>query len=74
MLAEAGTERREGKDTLGGPGSGRLRLFPNQKDGYTERLNTPIQGTGADGLKRAMVILHPQLATMGASILLAVHD
>jgi DNA polymerase-1 len=54
--------------------SGRLRRFPSRRDGYTDRLNTPIQGSGADGMKRAMVLLHPQLAAFGAFVILAVHD
>jgi DNA polymerase I-like protein with 3'-5' exonuclease and polymerase domains len=56
--------------TLGG----RRRLFPNANDGYCERLNTPIQGTAADGMKTAMVLLHPRLREFDARMVLAVHD
>ncbi|MBK8999622.1 MAG: DUF3854 domain-containing protein [Myxococcales bacterium] len=56
--------------TLGG----RIRAFPDRRDGYSHRLNHPIQGTALDGFKAAMVILSPQLAARGARIVLAVHD
>jgi DNA polymerase-1 len=54
--------------------AGRVRTFANRKDGYTERLNMPIQGTAADGMKRAMALLGPRLARLDARIVLAVHD
>lgn len=43
-------------------------LYPN------EPLNTPIQGTAADMIKRAMVRLGPALSGMDARILLQIHD
>jgi len=54
--------------------SGRLRRFRDPHGGYCERLNTPVQGTAADGLKQAMVLLRPRLAAIGARIVLCVHD
>jgi DNA polymerase-1 len=54
--------------------SGRLRRFDEDDGGYCERLNTPIQGTAADGMKRAMVLLHQQLPRLGARLVLVVHD
>lgn len=39
-----------------------------------QRLNAPIQATGADGLKKAMVLLHDRLKPLGAHLVLAVHD
>lgn len=54
--------------------AGRVRSFSNRKDGYTERLNMPVQGTAADGMKRAMALLAPRLARLDARIVLAVHD
>lgn len=39
-----------------------------------QRLNAPIQATGADGLKKAMVLLHERLRPLGAQLVLAVHD
>jgi DNA polymerase-1 len=56
--------------TLGG----RVRRFADRSDGYTERLAHPIQGTAAEGLKRALVLLAPRLPAQGARIVLAVHD
>lgn len=53
---------------------GRARAFPDRRNGYTDRLNMPIQGTAADGFKLAIAILHPRLAALGARIVLAVHD
>ncbi len=53
---------------------GRARAFASRREGYTERLNMPIQGTAADGMKQAMVLLAPRLACFDACIVLAVHD
>lgn len=42
---------------------------------YTEKLNTPVQGTGADGLKRALALLWERRASCpGAFPVLLVHD
>src|SRR5262249_806853 len=42
---------------------------------YTEKLNTPVQGTGADGLKLALALLWERRAVCpGAVPVLAVHD
>ena len=54
--------------------SGRVQRFRDAVGGYCQRLNTPVQGTAADGLKQAMVLLRPRLAAIGARIVLCVHD
>jgi DNA polymerase-1 len=43
---------------------------------YTEKLNTPVQGSGADGLKAALVLLWEERAKVPARTfpVLAVHD
>jgi DNA polymerase-1 len=42
---------------------------------YTEKLNTPVQGTGADGLKLALALLWERREQcLGAFPVLAVHD
>ncbi len=42
---------------------------------FTERLNSPVQGTGADGLKLALALLHERRDECpGAVPILAVHD
>jgi DNA polymerase-1 len=42
---------------------------------FTEKLNTPVQGTGADGLKRALALLwERRREAPGAFPVLAVHD
>jgi DNA polymerase-1 len=42
---------------------------------FTEKLNTPVQGTGADGLKAALALLWQRRAQCpGAVPVLAVHD
>ena len=42
---------------------------------FTERLNTPVQGTGADGLKAAITLLWERRAECpGALPLLYAHD
>jgi DNA polymerase I-like protein with 3'-5' exonuclease and polymerase domains len=53
--------------------SGRLRLLPHGAARYAY-LNTPIQGTEADGLKRALALLHPQLAAIEAHLVNVIHD
>jgi DNA polymerase-1 len=41
----------------------------------TERLNTPVRGTGADGLKRALALLWEQREEcLGALPVIACHD
>jgi DNA polymerase-1 len=56
--------------------SGRLRILRtvNGRPPFTEILNTPVQGTEADGVKRAMALLHPRLKEFGASLIAVVHD
>ena len=51
---------------------GRYRETQN----FTEKLNTPVQGSGADGLKWAMVSVYrdPEWRALGASLVAAVHD
>ena len=42
---------------------------------FTEKLNTPVQGTGADGLKRALALLWERRAQCPDSVpVLVVHD
>lgn len=55
--------------TLGG----RLRRWDNRPS-LMQLLNTPVQGTGADILKRALNLLYGALANTGARILAVVHD
>ena len=44
-------------------------------DRYTEKLNTPVQGTGADGLKMALALLWENRALLWKAFpVLAVHD
>src|SRR5207245_2461557 len=43
--------------------------------GFTEKLNLPVQGTGADGLKRALALLWERRGECpGAVPVLVVHD
>jgi DNA polymerase-1 len=53
--------------------SGRLRRFEGDPP-VTELYNTPVQGTGADILKRAMARLRPHLACFDAELVACVHD
>ncbi|MDI3284718.1 DNA polymerase [Polyangium sp. 15x6] len=64
--------RQEKPDALR-TASGRIRYFgePNQ---FNAKLCTPIQGTAADGMKQAMVLLAPHLNGLGAQMFLVVHD
>jgi DNA polymerase I-like protein with 3'-5' exonuclease and polymerase domains len=54
--------------------SGRVSYYFDPDEDYNARLAFPIQGTAADGMKQAMVLLHPHLKRLGAKIILAVHD
>jgi DNA polymerase-1 len=52
--------------------TGRRRLGVNR---FTEKLNTPVQGTGADGLKLALALLWERRGDCPAAVpVLAVHD
>jgi DNA polymerase-1 len=52
--------------------TGRRRLEVSR---YTEKLNTPVQGTGADGFKTALALLWKRRHECpGAALVLAVHD
>ena len=52
--------------------TGRRRLGVNR---FTEKLNTPVQGTGADGIKLALALLGERREQLpGAFPVLAVHD
>jgi DNA polymerase I-like protein with 3'-5' exonuclease and polymerase domains len=70
---------RAWRDTVGLPGvsqtktnGGRVRkLGP---DDYNKKLNSPIQGTCADGMKAAMVLLDARLGPFGARMVLCIHD
>lgn len=53
---------------------GRLRRFKNRRKGYCQRLATPIQGTEADGMKYALVLLHRRLPALGGRLVLPIHD
>ncbi len=52
--------------------SGRLRRVA--QSGLPIALNSPVQGTGADILKQALVLLSPALRPLGAQIVAIVHD
>jgi DNA polymerase I len=53
--------------------SRRRLLLPGTPD--TQRLNTPVQGTGADGLKQALALLWERRADCpGAVPVIACHD
>lgn len=52
---------------------GRVRRFDSDGD-IPAKLNSALQSTCADALKRAMVDLQPRLQEMGARIVMCVHD
>lgn len=52
---------------------GRRKRFAD-KVSFNAALNIPVQGTAAEGFKRAMVELHPRLRAIGARGVLVVHD
>ena len=52
---------------------GRRRTF-NGSGHFTEKLNSPVQGTGADGLKLALTKLWETRDSIDAFPVLAIHD
>ncbi len=53
---------------------GRRRRFPAGQFSFNAALNIPVQGTAAEGFKRAMIDLHPALAELGGRGVLCIHD
>jgi DNA polymerase I-like protein with 3'-5' exonuclease and polymerase domains len=53
---------------------GRRKRFPAGRFAFNAALNIPVQGTAADGFKRAMIDLHPRLLALGGRGVLCVHD
>jgi DNA polymerase I-like protein with 3'-5' exonuclease and polymerase domains len=53
---------------------GRRRRFAAGKANVPTALNVPVQGTAAEGFKRAVVALHPVLRSLGGRGVLVVHD
>ncbi|PCC69697.1 DNA polymerase-1 [Nannocystis exedens] len=53
---------------------GRRKRFPAGKFSFNAALNIPVQGTAAEGFKKAMIALHPALAELGGRGILCVHD
>jgi DNA polymerase-1 len=67
------TAQYEGRRTMRAvTASGRYRLF--DEFNLAEFLNTPVQGTAADGMKRALALLYPQLGPLGARVVNVIHD
>ena len=66
-------QRRQGNATDSRSILGRRRVF-DADSSYTERLNFPVQGSGADGLKLALAWLWETPGPKGAFPVLAVHD
>lgn len=56
--------------------SGRLRKWADQPPWVSHLLNTPVQGSAADGMKKAHILLHKALEPYGedARIVNVVHD
>lgn len=53
---------------------GRRKRFPAGHFSFNAALNIPVQGTAAEGFKRAMIDLHAALAALGGRGVLCVHD
>lgn len=53
---------------------GRRKRFPAGHFSFNAALNIPVQGTAAEGFKRAMIDLHTALAPLGGRGVLCVHD
>ena len=64
---------RQGNQTSTRTVLGRPRYF-NGESPYTQLLNSPVSGSGADGLKLALARLWETRGSLGAFPVLAVHD
>lgn len=53
---------------------GRRKRFPAGHFSFNAALNIPVQGTAAEGFKRAMIDLHTALTAIGGRGVLCVHD
>lgn len=53
---------------------GRRKRFAPGKVSFNSALNIPVQGTAAEGFKRAMIELQPALAALGGRGVMVVHD
>ncbi|MEI8258637.1 MAG: DNA polymerase, partial [Deltaproteobacteria bacterium] len=53
---------------------GRRRLFAKPRESYCAVLNSPVQGTAADGMKQALVLMRARLAALGWRVVMVVHD
>jgi DNA polymerase I len=55
--------------------AGRRRILPegNMWPRFTDLVNTPVQGTSADAIKHALILLHGRLPE-GAHIVATIHD
>ena len=53
---------------------GRRKRFPPGKVSFNAALNIPVQGTAAEGFKRAMIALDPALRDLGGRGVMVVHD
>ena len=53
---------------------GRRKHFRPGKVSFNAALNIPVQGTAAEGFKRAMIELRPALADLGGRGVMVVHD
>lgn len=54
--------------------SGRVRRFPPPGGSFNERLAAVGQGTTADGMKQALVLMREPLALLGARLVAVVYD
>lgn len=53
---------------------GRRKRFAPGKVSFNSALNIPVQGTAAEGFKRAMIALQPALEALGGRGVMVVHD
>ncbi|MBV1857671.1 MAG: hypothetical protein KUG77_04605 [Nannocystaceae bacterium] len=68
-----GLSRRPGPVTVR-TALGRRKRFPAGKVSFNSALNIPVQGTAAEGFKRAMIALQPALEALGGRGVMVVHD
>ena len=65
---------RRGGTVLVKTALGRRKRFTGDRISVPAALNIPVQGTAAEGFKRAMIRLRPELEALGGRGVLVVHD
>lgn len=70
----AGLGRNQSQAVTVKTAMGRIKHFPANAFRFNAALNIPVQGTAAEGFKKAMLRLHRELPPHGGAGVLCIHD